>query len=262
MESLKVRISRASTSEQAKKYRQKGHDDALRFALAIGLDSDYQNDIKAKKDVIDPSGDAHSVKSGEKKWQIFLYAKSRFEQDSSFQVMNGIGQILVKCIDSFPKNIYSYEKNKGRSKEKLRKHMRNLAEKLKEERRLKAFIEKSMFNGGEVNYLTVLDNKLFHVFWGKEVAKVMLKNLVVDNSKARRKGEYPEQKVIFKYEGVNLAELEMRNDSETHYREIRFNMIKRKAMKLLYSKIINKKNFSHEVILYGEATKHFGRWKK
>lgn len=46
---------RASTSEQAREYRQAGHDDALLFALLIGLDSDYRNDKAAKKDVIDPS---------------------------------------------------------------------------------------------------------------------------------------------------------------------------------------------------------------
>lgn len=70
----KRRKTRASSSAEARRYRQQGHDDALRFAIAIGLNKDYKNDPKAKKDVIDPSGDAHSVKSGEKKWQIFLYA--------------------------------------------------------------------------------------------------------------------------------------------------------------------------------------------
>ena len=45
---------------------------------------DYQNDKKAKKDVIDPSGDAYSVKSGSKKWQIFLYGRNRFINDDGF----------------------------------------------------------------------------------------------------------------------------------------------------------------------------------
>ena len=64
---------RALSSADARWVRQRGHNDALEFALAIGLPRDYRNDPQAKKDVIDPSGDAHSVKSGEKKWQIFLY---------------------------------------------------------------------------------------------------------------------------------------------------------------------------------------------
>lgn len=82
METPRVKKSRASSSDEARRYRQQGHDDALLFALAIGLDRDYKNDLKAKKDVIDPSGDSHSVKSGEKKWQIFLYGLNRFETDA------------------------------------------------------------------------------------------------------------------------------------------------------------------------------------
>mgnify|MGYP001604182323 CR=1 FL=1 len=62
---------RSLSTEDARWVRQRGYNDALEFALAIGLPRDYQNDPQAKKDVIDKSGDAHSVKSGEKKWQIF-----------------------------------------------------------------------------------------------------------------------------------------------------------------------------------------------
>lgn len=97
---------RGLSSEDARRVRQKGHDDALDFAIAIGLEHDYQNDAKAKKDVIDPSGDAHSVKSGKKKWQVFLYGLGRFENDETFQVMNGIGNLLADCINSFP-NTYN-----------------------------------------------------------------------------------------------------------------------------------------------------------
>lgn len=260
MATTKIRKSRASSSEEARRYRQQGHDDALKFALAIGLDKDYKNDAKAKKDVIDPSGDAHSVKSGMKKWQIFLYGLNRFNSDAFFRVMNGMGQLLINCIESFPKNFEEYKNNKAVSKENLRIHMVKLAEKLQDKNRLRAFIGKSMFNAGEVNYLTVYHNKNFHVFWGKEVERVMAENLKVLNSRAIRAGHFPEQKVIFKYEGTNLAELEMRNDSPKHYREIRFNMYKPKAMKLLFAKIKKEKEYNKDVILYGEAVKHFGRW--
>jgi len=254
----KIRKSRASTSEHARNIRQKGYDDALSFALAIGLTQDYKNDPKAKKDVIDPSGDSHSLKGGTKKWQIFLYSKSRFEE---FRVMNGMGQLLIDCIDSFPKSFEEYQADKSSSKERLRPHMVALAKKLKEKYRLEAFIEKSMFNGGEVNYLTVLEMGTFHVFWGKEVAHVMAEYLEVCNSIKRQQGQFPEQKVLLRYNGLNLGEIEMRNDSYIHYREIRFNMIKPKAMKLLLDKIRNTVNYKPNVIIHGEAIKHFGRWK-
>ena len=98
-----MRKKRGLNAEDARMVRQKGHDDALKFALAIGLSSDYKNDIKAKKDVIDPSGDAHSVKSGKKKWQIFLYGLGRFRKDEAFIVMNGIGELLM--YTSFSTNV-------------------------------------------------------------------------------------------------------------------------------------------------------------
>lgn len=258
-EPIKIRKSRASSSEKARQIRQQGYDDALLFALKIGLDKDYRNDAKAKKDVIDSSGDAHSVKSGEKKWQIFLYRLSRFED---FRAMNGIGELLINCIESFPASFDEYQNNKTEAKEKLRPHMVALANKLQDKYRLKAFISKSMFNGGEVNYLTVYDKKKFHVFWGKEVEQIMVDNLVVTNSQARQAGQFPEQKVILQYKGVNLGEVEMRNDSPIHYREIRFNMIKPKMMRLLYEKITLKQNYNDDVIVYGEAIRHFGRWHK
>ena len=262
MESTKVKRTRASTSDAARKYRAKGHKDAMLFAQAIGLSADYQNDLRAKKDVIDPSGDSHSVKSGEKKWQIFLYGLNRFESDPFFRVMNGMGQLIAESIKSFPVRYQEYVEDKASAKERLRQHMVALAQKLQDKDRLRVFISKSMFNGGEVNYLTVCHGGKFHVFWGGEVERVMADNLEVANSRARQAGQYPEQKVIFRFEGTNLAELEMRNDSPIHYREVRFNMVKKKAMKLLFSKIIDTREFNRRVILYGEAMRHFGRWVK
>lgn len=262
MERSRIRKSRASSSRQARLYRQQGHDDALKFALAIGLDRDYKNDPKAKKDVIDSAGDAHSVKSGKKKWQIFLYGLNRFQNDPLFRVMNGMGQHLIDCINSFPPMFKDYQDNKKEAKEKLRPHMVELAEKLKDKYRLKAFLSKSIFNGGEVNYLTIYDSNKFHVFWGPEVEQVMSENLEVANSQARQKDQFPEQKVILKYKGVNLGEIEMRNDSVIHYREIRFNMVKPKAVELLYEKIPLRKNHNKKVILYGQAIKHFKKRSK
>lgn len=250
---------RGLSSENARQVRQRGHDDALEFALAIGLNKDYKNDPHAKKDVIDLAGDAHSVKSGEKKWQIFLYGLNRFESDEAFMVMNGIGELLAACIKAFPPTFEAYESDKSSAKERLRKPMRELALKLQSPHRVKAFMSKAMFNGGEVNYLTVKHNGLFHVFWGKEVVQTFADNLEVTNSRALAVGQLPEQKVLFKYQGLNLAELEMRNDSAIHYREIRFNMLKPKALNLLFVKITAVKKFNDKVYLYGQAQRRFGR---
>jgi len=106
-----MNAKRASKPESARAYREAGHDDALLFALSIGLNNDYRRDLKAKKDVIDPAGDAHSVKSGKNKWQMFLYGRNRFLDDDGFQALNGIGSLLVHCIDVFPPRYEDYIKN-------------------------------------------------------------------------------------------------------------------------------------------------------
>lgn len=257
-----IRKKRALSSERARWVRQSGHNDALEFAIAIGLTRDYKNDPHAKKDVIDPSGDAHSVKSGQKKWQLFLYGLGRFQSDDAFRVMNGIGSLLIGCINSFPALFSDYQADKVAAKERLRVHMRALLEKLSEKPRLRAFLNKSLFNGGEVNYLTVKDGGTFHVFLNQDVVNVLSENLEVANSRAIRVGDVAEQKVLFKYDGVNVGELEMRNDSKIHYREVRFNMIKPKVMKLLFEKIPRAGTYGDRVMLYGSAVKKFGRWKK
>ena len=82
------------------------------------MDKDYERDPKAKKDVIDPAGDAHSVKSGNIKWQIFLYGRNRFLEDDGFQALNGIGSLLVHCIDAFPPRYNDYVDNKAAAKER------------------------------------------------------------------------------------------------------------------------------------------------
>ncbi|MDR3130264.1 MAG: hypothetical protein LBU18_01825 [Treponema sp.] len=251
---------RGLSSADARKIRQAGHDDALEFALLIGLKHDYKNDPRAKKDVIDPAGDAHSVKSGNKKWQLFLYGINRFRDDDFFQTMNGIGQLLVQCIEAFPENFDDYLKDKRSSKERCRIPMRKLAELLQEKRRVKAFINKSMFNGGEVNYLTIKHDGIFHVFINKEVVQVFADNVSVFNSQAYSANQVPEQKVIFKYENLNLAELEMRNDSAVHYKEIRFNMVKPRMMKLLFSTIACNGIYNDKIYIYGDAIKKFGNW--
>ena len=186
------RLSRASSSDQARAYRQRGHDDARQFAHSIGLPNDYTNDPHAKKDVIDPSGDAHSVKSGLKKWQVFLYGLGRFWTDDAWGTMNGVGDLLAECINAFPTDFKAYQRNKPAAKERLRRPMRKIAELLQDKRRLRSFLNKSLFNGGEVNYLTVKHDGIFHVFLNQDVIQVFGDNLEVCNSRAITASQTPE----------------------------------------------------------------------
>lgn len=253
--------TRASSTKRAREYRQEGHDNATIFALLLDMDTDYLNDKKAKKDVIDPSGDAHSVKSGQKKWQMFLYGRKRFIEDDGFQALNGIGTLLIHCIDAFPPSYEEYKKNPAIFKERLKTPMRELKDRFQRRALLRAFLAKSIFNAGEVDYLTVLDDDKFHVFSSQDVVKTLGDNFEVVNSKKRARGQFADQKVLFRYDGLNVGELEMRNDSRQHYQEVRFNVIKPKAMEMLYRFIPEYDEFEPEILVYGNAIRKFGNWR-
>lgn len=254
--------TRASSSDEARRYRQEGHDDATRFALTIGLQSDYTRDPQAKKDVVDPAGDAHSVKSGVKKWQLFLYRRNRFLEDDGFQALNGIGSLLIHCIDAFPPRFSDYVDNKDAAKERLKVPMRELKDRFQRKALLRAFLRKAIFNGHEVNYLTIVKDGLFHVYWSDDVVRVMADAFEVTNSRARSKGQFDDQKVLFRHKGRNVGELEMRNDSPSHYGEVRFNMNRVPAIALLESARLESHEWdnSSDVILFGSAIRIFGKW--
>ncbi|MDD9867982.1 MAG: hypothetical protein OXU73_01465 [Candidatus Campbellbacteria bacterium] len=250
---------RAMSSDSARNVRKEGHNKARLFATKIGLNEDYQNNPQAKKDVIDKSGDAHSVKSG-KWWQIFLYSRNRMDSDYIFQTMDGIGDIVIKILDVFPSKRKDYEKNKKFYKKKLGPLMVELKDKLCGNR-LKSFLYKSIFNAGEVQYLTInpKDTNKFLVFYYEDVIDVLSIKLVVENSKARVADQYDDQKVIFKEKNnfKNVGEIEVRNDSEVHYREIKFRLNAEKITNILKENIKEVKDIGKNVRLYGKAIKKF-----
>ncbi|MCS7230129.1 MAG: hypothetical protein NZ923_08865 [Candidatus Kryptonium sp.] len=244
---------KAMNSIKARDVKMRGHADAREFAELLGIGREFKSDLRAKKDVIDLEGYSYSVKSGEKKWQIFLYGKTRFEEDPEFQVMSEIGYLFLQCIESFPKDRENYLKNKVECKLKLQKPMQELCKKLQDKTILRAFLNKSIFNSGEVDFLVVKDQNKFHVFWKEDVVNVLTKHYSVVNSKARTQNQFDAQKVVFKVEGKTHGEIEMRNDSNVHYREVKFWLDKNLTFDLLKSKINKVENLTDRVILYGKA---------
>jgi hypothetical protein len=173
-----------------------------------------------------------------------------------------VGQLIIKCIECFPLTFEAYQQDKKAAKEKCRVPMRELKELLQEKKRVRSFINKAMFNGGEVNYLTVKDQNKYHIFLNKDVVTAFADSVTVENSKAITSTQTPEQKVIFKSNGTNLVELEIRNSGENHYREVLCVMNKAKMMDLLYEKIPQTAVYNDSILVYGEANKKFGKWKK
>lgn len=101
--------------------------------------------------------------------------------------MNGLAELFLQCIESFPKSRDNYLKNKVKYKTKLQKPMKILCQRLKEKRLLASFINASIFNSGEVDFLVIKEGKNFYIFFNRDVVDVFAKYYEVENSKARGK---------------------------------------------------------------------------
>jgi len=277
---------RGSSSSQASEYKLKGHKDEAQFAKLID-GSDETDSATGKTDVIGKDGKKYTVKGGKKKWQIFLYGEERFKSDSDFLNMNGVGNLFLECLNSFPSDYQKYQADKivckkllleyskqnssalkdlekltqllpsdntyFSSKISLRKHTSLLKNKFEDKAILKSFLDKAIFNNEEVDRLAIMQGNIFLVFEKKDVLDIFSNFFSVENSVA---GNIPTdlnidgQKVLFRYK-TNVVEIEIRNDSVKHFRQVRFNMIREKALELILEKteLLNKIN--DNVIFFG-----------
>ena len=255
----KIRKRRAMTSENASRVKLAGHAAEKEFADLIG--GQVYPGVR-KKDVIDKQNNIHSVKSGEQKWQIFLYGQKRFKESIGF-----LGaQCFLDCIDSFPKNRSEYLVGKEKYKKNLQLPMRKLKDFLRNQEKniflhtnKLIFLQEAIFHSSEVDYWTIKEGSLFNIFDASEVIKVINDQIVVENSKASQSGQMDDQKVIFKLvdKNITIGEIEMRNDSDKHYRQVKFWMDREKTLQLLRDNIKPMKNYTNMVVTYGKAVGKF-----
>ena len=253
---------RAMSSDRARYVRQLGHEDAKDFAIRLGIGQEFNSDPQAKKDIIDQNGFSYSVKSGQKKWQIFLYSRNRFKDNTEFKATQ-FSDLFLRCIDAFPPTFEEYKNNKKESKLKLQKPIREISEKLQDKVMLEFFLSKAMFNNNEVDFLVVKDHNDFYIFDSKDVVKTFVNNFSVTTSKARRIGEYDDQKVVFKCFNVSIGEIEMRTDSKVHYKEVKFWLNKPLTLKLLMENIpLLDKNDTTKIYLHAKLEEKDVRKKR
>ncbi len=248
-------------SETASLKKIGGHMYEFDFADLIGGEVNAGNQ-QGKKDVIDKSHRFHSVKGG-KWWQIFLYRRSHWEKNTVFRGLGNIAQIMIECLDAFPPSRDDYVEAKDKHKELLREPMRNLLAELRNEDIFPAFLSKGIFNDGEVDYLTIRrSDEVFHVFEKSDVITSLVKAFELRNSMARTSDQRGEQKVIFRADRgdgriVNAGEIEVRNDSATHYREMKCRFNGDLIYSLLTREMPDKVSKHEKVIAYGKAIKSF-----
>lgn len=288
---MTINRRRAPSSKISSEKKLVGHTNEAEYAALIG-GSTIQGTLKG--DVQDKQRKLHSVKSG-KKWQIFLY---RYERIRASTYLNELKSCLdaftsdypryvgdrTKCIelkeslveeqgrvavgqmtnDAIKKSLGSNEYVKA--KEKLAEATQRVCRKLEDKKFLRQFLAEAIFNGSEVSYLAVKDGACFRVFSSSDVLGLLTAHISPANSRA---GRVPEdynvdgQKVLLRYakdgKQKNIVEIEIRNDSEQHYREVRFNMYSKDCLSILLGKVAALPALKHRpgVVLYGAAIQMF-----
>lgn len=251
------------TPENASRVKRGGHLNEDHYAELIGGEVD-KVDVTGKKDVIDKQHRTHSVKGGEKKWQIFLYGRNRLITNTILQGIGDVADHLVSCLDSLPKTRSERESDKQYYKDMLKQPMRDLRDAIDKPKILPAFFHKAFFNAGEVNYLAILPTdidvfadikeKIYHIFDGKEAIDVICGNIEITNSKKRGRGQTDDQKVVFRT-NRNIGEIEIRTDPSNYGKakmwmdaNLTFNLLKEH---IPFSNAADR--LGNQLLLYGKA---------
>lgn len=284
---MAINRRRAPNSDISREKKLGGHKNESAYAAIIGGSTISGT---GKGDVKDRYGLLHSVKSG-KKWQVFLYCYNRIEKSKYLSVLRScldaftkdygryvgdrtkcieLKEYLVKeagreAVSRMPNEVVKNKLGPNEyveAKERLAEATKRVCRKLLDKAFLTKFLAEALFNGPEVSYLAVKDGATFRVFSRIDVLRVLAAELSPANSRA---GHIPEdynvdgQKVLLRYSKYdkekNIVEIEIRNDSEQHYRELRFNMYSKDFLALLLGENAALESMKHRdsVILYGKA---------
>lgn len=256
---------RAMTSAHASDVKVSGHRNEEDFASLIGgqVNQGFHLD---KGDVIDAQHRFHSVKSGTW-WQIFLYGRERLVTDTILQGLGEVANIMIACLDAYPATYDEYVADKLTAKLNLQPQMRRLRAELENTRVFRAFLDLSLFDGGNADYLSVFlgpanhnpQEKVFHIFHKTDVVDALSQDITLLNSKGRRAGQMDDQKVTLHstLHGKNIGELEDRHDSPVHYREMKFRLNAGDVFEILDLFMIDRRRLAPQLITYGRAGRMF-----
>ena len=253
------------SSEHASDVKVSGHRNEDDFAYLIGGEVNLGSH-QDKKDVIDAQHRSHSVKAGTW-WQVFLYGRERLATNTIFQGLGELADIMIACIDAYPVSYEDYQRDKLTAKQRLQEPMRRLQAELSNERPFRAFLDKSLFDGGNADYLSFTlgpanrsrDDKVFHIFHKDEVVNALANDIEVLNSRARNRNQMNDQKVTFRSQllGRNIGEVEDRHDSQRHYREMKFRLNAGNVYRILKDAIPRSVDLTNQLVLHGNAAARF-----
>jgi hypothetical protein len=270
---------RGSSTSHARAYKKAGHVNEEDFGSLVG-GSNIGLPPQGKTDWIDGSRRTYSVKRGHgcKKWQVFLYGRERISNDKDFLRIGNVGPLLLEALGCFPDSYAKYSEDKNSlkkfltniiaddrsgisilsrvveqfegkntyldSKISLSRITAQICKELSNPGTRKDFFQKSMFNNTEVSHLALSQEKHFEIYSRELVVSALGEGLEPSASKPGTNKldlNVPGQKVLLKNTS-NVVEIEIRNDSEKHYRQVRFNMVTAPAIALLKERSVPDKD--------------------
>jgi len=249
----KTRKKKAMSSAKASFVKKSGHSNEDDFSTLIGGEK-----IKGtgKGDVL-KNGHKFSLKQICERIQFALYGK-----DSENWVETSPSASKCKNILSiYPDSFAEYQGNKTHYKTLLRKKMVDFKDHLSIKDNLKEYLSLVITKSGEVDFMVMKNKTDQFIFDASEVIDTIVSNGIIVNSKAIKKGDTPEQKVLITIPKgkrfVNLIELETRNSSEGHYAKFLCVCNRDRLFNLLTTSITEEKIFNDNLVVRGKAIKDF-----
>lgn len=259
------RQRRAMSTDHASDVKMSGHRNERDFAYLIGGGLNRVSHVD-KTDVVDSQGRSHSVKAGN--WcQVFLYGRDRLVANTFFQGLGDVANIMVACLDSYPATYEEYLADKMTAKLNLQPNMRRLCAELARPGIFPGFLEKSLFDVEDADYLSIFPGpansnraaKVFHIFEKFDVVEALTADIQIQNSKQRGQGQMDDQKVTFRssHHQRNVGELEDRHDGPLHYRQMKFRLNVSDLYRILSASIAARSQVTSQLVTYGRAIELF-----
>lgn len=256
----KTHKKKAMSSEKASHVKIAGHNNETNFVALIGgkvIPGHTKPDAEK-------NGFNFSLKKECKRIQFALYSRNSSYWDTS----SPSAMLCKEILSIYPASFEEYQQNKSHYKGLLREKMVNLKNHLSDLDNLKEYLSLIITNVGEVHYIVFQDGPNHYIFDAVQVIDTIAINAQVENSKALKVGDNPEQKVVIKTKNSegnfrNLIELEIRNSGNNHYAEFLAVCNRDNLLNLLKSQILEEKifkdivHFSEVLFVRGNAITNF-----
>jgi hypothetical protein len=252
-EIIKVHKKKAMTSEKASIVKKDGHINETYFADLIG----GQVIPGQRKPDVSKNGFKFSLKKNCKRIQWALYSRN----SKNWSESSPSSLICKNILTLYPKTFEEYQENKNHFKNILRERMIAFKDHLSQINNLKEYLSFIFTMSGEVDFIVMRDGIKQYIFDANEVIDVIVDTAKIDNSKARKPGDTPEQKVLVtipknnKY--INLLELEIRNSSKGHYAEFLCVCNRNQLFEHLKGIIVEEAVYNDILVVRGKAIHDF-----